>query len=43
VFHCLEAGLTISGTNAEVLCGQWEIQVGPVLGIDMGDQLWMCR
>jgi len=22
MFHCLEAGLTVSGTNAEVLCGQ---------------------
>jgi len=40
---CLEAGLTVSGTNAEVLCGQHEIQVGPVLGIDMADQLWVCR
>jgi len=43
IYHCLEAGLNVSGTNAEVLCGQWEIQVGPVKGIDMADQLWMCR
>ena len=40
---CLEAGLTISGTNAEVMLGQWEYQVGPCLGIDSGDQLWMSR
>jgi len=26
-----------------VLSGQWEIQVGPVIGIDMADQLWMTR
>lgn len=43
MFHALQAGITVSGTNAEVLCGQWEIQVGPVLGIDMGDQLWCLR
>jgi glutamine synthetase len=40
---CLEAGLTISGTNAEVMLGQWEYQVGPCLGIQSGDQLWMSR
>ena len=26
---CLEAGLSISGINAEVMPGQWEFQVGP--------------
>tara|TARA_Y100000389_G_scaffold41717_1_gene36437 strand:+ start:2830 stop:3966 length:1137 start_codon:yes stop_codon:yes gene_type:complete len=40
---CLDAGLTISGTNAEVMLGQWEYQVGPCLGIDAGDQHWMSR
>ena len=40
---CLDAGLTISGTNAEVMLGQWEYQVGPCLGIDSGDQLWISR
>ncbi|GMT24621.1 hypothetical protein PFISCL1PPCAC_15918, partial [Pristionchus fissidentatus] len=40
---CLYAGISISGTNAEVMPGQWEYQVGPVEGIDMGDQLWMSR
>ncbi|PIO67626.1 glutamine synthetase, beta-grasp domain protein [Teladorsagia circumcincta] len=40
---CLYAGISISGTNAEVMPGQWEFQVGPVEGIAMGDQLWMAR
>merc|ERR1712227_645438 len=40
---CLYAGITISGTNAEVMPGQWEYQVGPVEGINMGDQLWVSR
>ena len=40
---CLYAGINISGTNAEVMPGQWEFQVGPVEGLDMGDQLWMAR
>ena len=40
---CLEAGISISGTNAEVMLGQWEYQVGPCVGIDAGDQLWMSR
>ena len=31
---CLYAGITISGTNAEVMPAQWEFQVGPVPGID---------
>ncbi|OAF68857.1 hypothetical protein A3Q56_03419 [Intoshia linei] len=38
---CLYAGLTISGTNAEVMPSQWEYQIGPVIGISMGDQLWI--
>jgi glutamine synthetase len=40
---CLFAGVQISGTNAEVMPGQWEYQVGPCVGIDIGDQLWMSR
>jgi len=31
---CLYAGIQISGTNAEVMPGQWEFQIGPCLGID---------
>ncbi|KAF2812450.1 glutamine synthetase [Mytilinidion resinicola] len=40
---CLYAGIQISGTNAEVMPAQWEYQVGPCTGIDLGDQLWMSR
>lgn len=43
LFHCLRAGLAVSGVNAEVMCGQWEIQIGPCHGIDASDQLWLCR
>ncbi len=37
------AGINISGINGEVLPSQWEYQVGPCTGIDMGDHLWMSR
>mmetsp|Transcript_16407 Transcript_16407/g.18964 ORF Transcript_16407/g.18964 Transcript_16407/m.18964 type:complete len:206 (-) Transcript_16407:94-711(-) len=40
---CLYANINISGTNAEVLPGQWEFQIGPCEGIDVGDHLWMAR
>jgi glutamine synthetase len=40
---CLYAGINISGTNAEVMCAQWEYQVGPCEGIVSGDQLWVSR
>lgn len=40
---CLYAGINISGTNAEVMPAQWEFQVGPCEGIQMGDHLWMAR
>lgn len=40
---CLYAGVNISGINAEVMPSQWEFQVGPCEGIDMGDHLWMAR
>jgi len=40
---CLYAGVKIAGTNAEVMPGQWEYQVGPCEGITMGDDLWMSR
>jgi len=43
LFACLYAGLTVSGTNAEVMPGQWEYQIGPVTGIDAADQLWIAR
>lgn len=40
---CFYTGLNIGGTNAEVMPGQWEFQIGPCSGTDMGDQLWMSR
>ena len=40
---CLYAGVNISGTNAEVMPAQWEFQVGPCEGINMGDDLWLAR
>lgn len=40
---CYDAGLTISGLNAEVAPGQWEIQIGPVEGIAAADQLYIMR
>jgi len=40
---CLYAGIKISGENAEVMPAQWEFQVGPCEGIEMGDHLWVAR
>ncbi len=40
---CIKAGIKISGNNAEVVQHQWEFQVGPVEGIDAGNQLMMAR
>lgn len=40
---CLYAGINISGTNGEVMPGQWEYQVGPCEGVDIGDHLWVSR
>ncbi len=40
---CIEAGLMISGTNAEVMPGQWEFQIGPADTVTVGDHLWIAR
>ena len=40
---CLAAKINIWGTNAEVLPGQWEFQIGPCDGLEVGDHLWMAR
>ncbi|GAB2210296.1 hypothetical protein Droror1_Dr00015559 [Drosera rotundifolia] len=40
---CLYAGINISGTNGEVMPGQWEFQVGPSVGIEAGDHVWCAR
>jgi glutamine synthetase len=40
---CMEAGLSIEGTNAEVMMGQWEFQIGILPPPLIGDQLWVAR
>ncbi|XP_077247100.1 glutamine synthetase nodule isozyme-like [Tasmannia lanceolata] len=40
---CVYAGINISGINGEVMPGQWEFQVGPVVGISAADELWVAR
>lgn len=40
---CLYAGVTISGTNLEVMPGQLEYQIGPCKGIQIGDDMVMGR
>lgn len=40
---CLYAQLKISGINAEVAPGQWEFQIGPAVGMEEGDMMWMAR
>ena len=40
---CIDAGLQISGINAEVMPGQWEYQIGPLSPLDSGDQMWLSR
>ena len=40
---CIDAGIGIAGTNAEVMPGQWEFQVGPLGPLEVSDQLWLAR
>lgn len=42
---CIEAGLDITGINAEVMLGQWEYQIGgpDTDGLKVCDQLWISR
>ena len=40
---CIAAGLKIAGTNAEVMPGQWEFQIGPLGPVECSDHLWMAR
>ena len=39
----MRAGLAIEGTNAEVMMGQWEFQIGILGPVEVGDQLWTAR
>lgn len=43
VQHCLRAGLSLYGTNAEVAPGQWEFQIGTVEGLAAAHELWLAR
>ncbi|MFS7997705.1 putative glutamine synthetase [Helianthus anomalus] len=40
---CIYAGINISGTNEEVMPGQWEFQIGPSVGIEARDHIWCAR
>ena len=40
---CIEAGIQICGTNAEVMLGQWEYHIGAGGSIHMSDDLWVAR
>jgi glutamine synthetase len=40
---CIEAGLNISGINAEVASGQWEFQIGPSDSVSAADELIIAR
>jgi len=40
---CMQAGLKISGINAEVLPGQWEYQIGPCGPLELGDSVMLSR
>lgn len=40
---CLEAGLSITGTNAEVLLGQWEYQIFAKGAKVAADHAWLAR
>ena len=41
--YCIKANIDITGTNAEVLLGQWEYQVFSKGKLKAGDDLWMSR
>ena len=40
---CITAGVSICGTNAEVMLGQWEYQIGAGGSLHMSDDLWVAR
>jgi glutamine synthetase len=40
---CLDANLGISGTNAEVMPGQWEFQIGPLGPLEVSDEMYIAR
>ncbi|XP_072944281.1 glutamine synthetase 1, mitochondrial-like [Epargyreus clarus] len=40
---CIYSGMDFGGTNAEVMKGSWEFQVGTTPGIKAADDLWVGR
>jgi len=40
---CIRAGISIVGTNAEVMPAQWEFQIGALPPLEMADELWLAR
>jgi glutamine synthetase len=40
---CMQAGINVVGTNAEVLISQWEYQLGPKDALTTADDLWISR
>ena len=40
---CMDAGLMIEGTNAEVMPGQWEYQIGAADAMTVGDHMQIAR
>ena len=40
---CIAAGIAIEGTNAEVMKGQWEFQIGILPPPAIGDHIWLAR
>ena len=40
---CMDADIAIEGTNAEVMKGQWEFQIGILDAPAIGDQVWLAR
>jgi len=41
--NCFEAGITLFGSNAEVMISQWEYQTKPEDALKASDDLWMAR
>ena len=40
---CMRAGISIYGTNAEVMPAQWEFQIGTLPALEVADELWLAR
>ena len=41
--YCLDLGINVEGTNAEVALGQWEYQIFSKGKLSAADDLWMSR